>query len=912
MALAAGAIIGTWFWDVAQDSLTVDDALALAHGLDPALARTELRLEQVVSAVHPDDRAGLAEAIAEAVRRGGRYAHQYRTRGADGAYRWIEAIGRVDLDAHGQAVGFPGVLIDIDERRRVEAERDHAQTLLRSFVEAAPGVVYAKDRQGRMLIGNRGTTELIGRPPEIYVGRTDAELLGDPAQAAIVMATDERVMASGQTEQLEEEVSFPDGRRAQWLSTKSPLRDADGVVVGLVGTSLDITDRKAAEARHLEAEERYRLAAHATNDAIWDWRISDGQVIWNEALTTLFGHALSETSAQWWLDHIHPDDRARVDRDIHAVIEGGGTAWNSEYRFRRADGSFASVLDRGTVLRGGVGEPLRMIGAMLDLTVRQAAEAALAQSEERLRFATEAGDMGFWDVDLVRDALIWPARTKAMFGISPEVVVSMSDFHDGLHPDDRAATVAAFAAAADPARRALYDVEYRTVGKEDGVVRWVAAKGRGHFEGDRCVRVVGVAIEITARKLADARLQELNEHLESRVLEEVAQRTRVEDALRQSQKMEAVGQLTGGIAHDFNNMLATVIGPLDLLAMRMGDSDPRAKRYIDMAIDGATRAAQLTQRLLAFSRQQPLQPVPLDVNRLVAGMSDLLVHSLGSSIRLETVLAAQVWCTFADANQLENVILNLAVNARDALPGGGRLVVETANFTIAADDGAAAAEVPEGEYVRITVADNGSGMPPEVIAKAFDPFFTTKKVGQGTGLGLSQVYGFVKQSAGHVNIDSTPGQGTTVTLYLPRRRVDVAPSPPAGREDNCALSGGRELVLVVEDEPGVRQFSIEALTELGYPVLAAEGAATALTLLDRHPDIALLFTDVVMPEVNGRQLADEARRRRPALKVLFTTGYSRNALENDGVLDPDVHLIGKPFTLEELALRVRAVLAEVR
>lgn len=912
MALAAGAIIGTWFWDVAQDSLTVDDALALAHGLDPALARTELRLDQVVSAVHPEDRAGLAEAIAEAVRRGGRYAHQYRTRGADGAYRWIEAIGRVDLDAHGQAVSFPGVLIDIDERRRIEAERDQAQTLLRSFVEAAPGVLYAKDRQGRMLIGNRGTTELIGLPPEIYVGRTDAELLGDPAQAAIVMATDERVMASGQTEQLEEEVSFPDGRRAHWLSTKSPLRDADGVVVGLVGTSLDITDRKAAEARHLEAEERYRLAAQATNDAIWDWRISDGQVIWNEALTTLFGHALRETSAQWWLDHIHPDDRARVDRDIHAVIEGGGTAWNSEYRFRRADGSFASVLDRGTVLRGSVGEPLRMIGAMLDLTVRQAAEAALAQSEERLRLATEAGDMGFWDVDLVRDALIWPARTKAMFGISPEVAVSMRDFHDGLHPDDRAATVAAFAAAADPARRALYDVEYRTVGKEDGVVRWVAAKGRGHFEGDRCVRVVGVAIEITARKLADARLQELNEHLESRVLEEVAQRTRVEDALRQSQKMEAVGQLTGGIAHDFNNMLATVIGPLDLLAMRMGDSDPRAKRYIDMAIDGATRAAQLTQRLLAFSRQQPLQPVPLDVNRLIAGMSDLLVHSLGSSIRLETVLAAQVWCTFADANQLENVILNLAVNARDALPGGGRLVVETANCTIADDDDAAAAEVPVGEYVRITVADNGSGMPPEVIAKAFDPFFTTKKVGQGTGLGLSQVYGFVKQSAGHVNIDSTPGQGTTVTLYLPRRRVDVAPSPPAGREDHRALSGGRELVLVVEDEPGVRQFSIDALTELGYPVLAAEGAAMALTLLDRHPDIALLFTDVVMPEVNGRQLADEALRRRPTLKVLFTTGYSRNALENDGVLDPDVHLIGKPFTLEELALRVRAVLAEVR
>jgi PAS domain S-box-containing protein len=912
MALAAGAIIGTWFWDVARDNLTVDDALALAHGLDPALARTELRLEQVVAAVHPDDRAGLADAIAEAVRRGGRYAHQYRTRGPDGAYRWIEAIGRVDLDAQGEAIGFPGVLIDIDERRRIEAERDQAQTLLRSFVEAAPGVVYAKDRQGRILIGNRGTTDLIGLPPEVYVGRTDAELLNDPAQAATVMATDERVMASGQTEQLEEEVSFPDGRRAYWLSTKSPLRDADGTVVGLVGTSLDITDRKAAEARHLEVEERYRLAAQATNDAIWDWRISDGHVIWNEALTTLFGHPLAETTAQWWLDHIHPHDRARVDADIHAVIEGGGTGWNSEYRFRRADGSFAPVLDRGTVLRGGVGEPLRMIGAMLDLTVRNTAEAALAKSEERLRFATEAGDMGFWDVDLVRDELIWPARTKAMFGISPGVAVTLRDFYDGIHPDDSEATFAAFAAAADPARRTLYDVEYRTVGKEDGVVRWVAAKGRGHFEGDRCVRVVGVAIEITARKLADARLQELNEHLESRVLEEVAERTRVEDALRQSQKMEAVGQLTGGIAHDFNNMLATVIGPLDLLSMRMGDSDPRAKRYIDMAIDGATRAAQLTQRLLAFSRQQPLQPVPLDVNRLIAGMSDLLVHSLGSNIRLETVLAAQVWCTFADANQLENVILNLAVNARDALPGGGRLVVETANCRIASAADAMRADVPTGEYVLITVADNGGGMPPEVIAKAFDPFFTTKKVGQGTGLGLSQVYGFVRQSAGHVKIHSSLGKGTTVALYLPRREGEIDAGPSTPPADSRPLSGGRELVLVVEDEPGVRQFSIEALSELGYPVLAADGAAGALALLEQHPDIALLFTDVVMPEVNGRQLADEALKRRPDLKVLFTTGYSRNALEHDGVLDPAVHVIGKPFTLEDLALRVRAVLAEVR
>ena len=911
-AMAAGVIVGTWSWDVARDLLHIDESLAHALGLDPALARGPVSPAQVTAAIHPDDQPGLEAAVAAAIRDGGRYVYQYRARGGDGQYRWLEAIGRVELDADGRAVAFPGVLLDIDERRRLEAERDQAQTLLRSFVEAMPGVVYAKDRQGRLLIGNRGTTELIGRPPDAYVGRTDAELLADPAQAAAVMVADARVMASGQAETLEEEVSFPDGRRATWLSTKAPLRDADGTVVGLVGTSLDITERKAAEQRHRETEERYRLAARATNDAIWDWRIADGHVIWNEALAILFGHALAETSAQWWLDHIHPDDRARVDADIHAVIEGSGTtAWYGEYRFRRADGSYAAVLDRGTVLRDGDGRPVRMIGAMFDLTERKQAEAALAEREERLRLATDAGDMGFWDVDLVNDLLIWPPRTKAMFGISAHVPVSMRDFYDGLHPDDREATSAAFAAAIDPLQRALYDVEYRTVGKEDGIVRWVAAKGRGLFEAGACVRVVGVVIDITARKAAQARLQELNERLEGRVAEEVAERLKVEEALRQSQKMEAVGQLTGGIAHDFNNMLAAVIGPLDLLAARMGDDDARARRYVDMAIDGARRAALLTQRLLAFSRQQPLQPVALDANRLVAGMSDLLVHSLGSSVRLETVLGAGLWWTHADANQLENVILNLAVNARDAMPGGGRLTVETANCHLDHRYAAEQVGVPEGQYVMIAVTDTGTGMPPEVIAKAFDPFFTTKQVGRGTGLGLSQVYGFVKQSAGHVKIYSELGQGTTVKVYLPRLlRPPVPATGDAAAPLPLPLGDAGEVVLVVDDEPSVREFSRHALTELGYRVLEADGAEAALRLLDAHPEVTLLFTDVVMPEVNGRQLADRARERRPDLKVLFTTGYTRNAVVHNGVLDPGVHLIGKPFTVEDLAQRVRAVLDE--
>ncbi|MDG2520634.1 PAS domain-containing protein [Caulobacter segnis] len=909
LALAAGAIIGTWFWDVPADSFTVDDAFAEAFGIDPALGRRGISLDQIVASVHPEDKADLSAAIEEALGRGGVYVNQYRVRRSDDQYYWIEANGRVDLAADGSPLRFSGVLMDVGERRRIREERDRAQGLLSTFVEAVPGVVYAKDRQGRLLIGNRGTTELIGKPAEDYIGRTDAEILEDAVQAAEVMATDERIMASGRSEQLEEEINFPDGRRAVWLSTKSPLRDNAGKVVGLVGASLDITDRKDAEAAHREVEERYRLAARATNDAIWDWRIADGHVVWNEALRTLFGHDLSESSARWWLDHIHPDDIARVDASIHAVIDHGGESWTEEYRFLRADGSYADILDRGAVLRGPQGEAIRMIGAMLDLSDRKAAQAALARSEERLRLATEASDTGFFDVDMVGGELIWSPRTRAMFGIAPHLPTTMADFYAALHPEDLERTREAFEAAADPARRSLYDVEYRAIGRDDGVLRWVAAKGRGVFEGDACVRVVGVAMEITTRKAAEEALRDLNERLEARVAEEVAERVRAEEALRQSQKMEAVGQLTGGIAHDFNNLLAVVIGSLDLLERRLADADPRAKRLIDAAGEGARRGAQLTQRLLAFSRQQPLKPAALNANQLVSGMSELLRHSLGGDLLPVTVLAGGLWRVLADPNQLENVILNLAVNARDAMPGGGKLTIETANCHLDERYAADHLGVPPGQYVMIAVTDTGQGMAPEVAAKAFDPFFTTKEVGRGTGLGLSQVYGFVKQSGGHVKIYSEVGQGTTVKVYLPRFTgvMDAAEESAAAHD---LPQGEAELVLVVEDDAGVRRFSVEALSELGYAVLEADGAQAALKLIDAHPNIALLFTDVVMPEVNGRKLADEARRRRPDLKVLFTTGYTRNAVVHNGVLDPGVQLIGKPFSIEDLATRVRAVLDE--
>ncbi|QHJ00218.1 response regulator [Xylophilus rhododendri] len=424
-------------------------------------------------------------------------------------------------------------------------------------------------------------------------------------------------------------------------------------------------------------------------------------------------------------------------------------------------------------------------------------------------------------------------------------------------------------------------------------------------------QVAVLFLDGTQRRRAENALRDLNDSLEQRVAQEVAERLRMEEALRQSQKMEAVGQLTGGIAHDFNNMLAVVIGSLDLLDRRFGATDPRAKRYVDAARDGARRAAQLTQRLLAFSRQQPLRPVPLDANKLVAGMSDLLQRSLGGAVRLETVLAGGLWRTHADPNQLENVILNLAVNGRDAMDAlaeGGRLTIETANCHLDERYAAEHLGLAPGQYVLIAVSDTGSGMPADVVAKAFDPFFTTKEVGRGTGLGLSQVYGFVKQTGGHVKIYSELGEGTTVKVYLPRLLAVPVEESEAEPVQDLPRGDLREVVLVVEDEPAVRQFSVEALTELGYRVLEADGAVAAWRLLDAHPEISLLFTDVVMPEINGRKLADEALRRRPGLRVLFTTGYTRNAVVHNGVLDAGVHLIGKPFTVEELAAQVRKVL----
>ena len=535
-----------------------------------------------------------------------------------------------------------------------------------------------------------------------------------------------------------------------------------------------------------------------------------------------------------------------------------------------------------------------------DVSERKAAEAAVREAEERLRLATDNAEIGFWDVDLVNNVLIWPPRTKAMFGISPGVPVSMDDFYAGLHPDDREATSSAFQGAADPERQALYDVEYRTIGKEDGAVRWVAAKGRGVFdEAGRCLRVTGTAINVTERKLTEAALRAseagLRESEERRgLLEKLAL---AQDALRQAQKMEAMGQLTGGVAHDFNNLLTPIIGSLDML-IRRGVGSERERRLIDGAMQSAERAKTLVQRLLAFARRQPLQPVAIDVTRLVDGIVGLLGSTLGPTIDIRVNMDGDLPPAKADPNQLEMALLNLSVNARDAMPDGGTLSVTGDRQDVG---GGHEFGLKPGPYVRLTIADTGVGMDAVTRERAIEPFFSTKGVGKGTGLGLSMAHGLAAQLGGALTIDSAPGKGTAVTLWLP-----VSAEPAGTAETNApvpSLRPGRGLALLVDDEDLVRMSTADMLIDLGFEVVEAASAEAALQLMVEGTAPDLLVTDHLMPGLSGVELAREARRLNPALPVLVVSGYA----ELEG-LAPDLARLTKPFRNAELAASLASLL----
>ncbi|HEY6916984.1 MAG TPA: PAS domain-containing protein [Allosphingosinicella sp.] len=706
--------------------------------------------------------------------------------------------------------------------------------------------------------------------------------------------------------------------------------------------SWDAVARAEAIVALRESEEKFRGIANSINQMIWSTLPDGFHDYYNDRWYEYTGVPYGSTDGEGWNGMFHPEDQDRA-WDVWRHCLETGEPYHIEYRLRHRSGQYRWVLGRAQPVRDTAGRIVRWFGTCTDiheLKVAEDRQTFLLKLNDILRAATEPGDApvaaaqalgrhlgvsraGYGDVDAsgekVSVARDWTAEgtaslageTHMLDSFGPNIIAELRAGHilvvDDCRTDPRAGldyaeswdrigcrALIVVPLIAGAALRALFYLH------EPMLRQWTAE------EISLANDVAQRTWDAVERARAQADLHALNATLEERVAERTAELERTQAALRQSQKMEAIGQLTGGIAHDFNNMLAVVIGGLNLLQRRLDKGERDVARYIDAAMDGASRAASLTQRLLAFSRQQPLQPEPLDANRMVVGMTELLARTLGDDILVETVLSAGLWRTNADVSQLENAILNLSVNARDAMPGGGRLTIETGNVLID-DSYAREYEVPSGQYVMIAVSDTGSGMDADVMQKAFDPFFTTKGVGKGTGLGLSQVFGFVRQSGGHVKIYSEPGVGTTVKIYLPRfYGEEPAPVPKVVE----APRGGTvsEIVMVVEDEERVRNYSVEALRELGYTVVHAPNGNEALRMIDAGQDVTLLFTDVVMPEMTGRQLADEAAAKLPKMKVLYTTGYTRNAVVHNGVLDPGTNFLPKPFGIDQLAAKVRSVL----
>jgi PAS domain S-box-containing protein len=532
--------------------------------------------------------------------------------------------------------------------------------------------------------------------------------------------------------------------------------------------------------------------------------------------------------------------------------------------------------------------------------------AALRESQERFRVIANSAPVPMWVTSAAGPREFVNFAYLQFLGVTYDEAL-VFDWRTRLHPDDLPRILNEQVAGESSGK--TFTLEARYTGG-DGELRWLRSISQPRFgpHGERN-GFIGIAHDITTSKQAEHDLQDMNRLLEERVAGALTKHAEIEDVLRQSQKMEAVGQLTGGIAHDFNNLLAGIVGSLDLMRMRIAQGRSEdIGRYLEGAMNSANRAASLTHRLLAFSRRQPLDPKPVDANELITSIEDLLRRTTGPAVQIELGLEAGLWSTLCDPNQLENAILNLVINARDAMPDGGHLRIDTSNVGLEDAEAAVGGGIAAGPYICIGVSDTGVGIDPAVIDKVFDPFFTTKPLGQGTGLGLSMIYGFAKQSEGHATIHSEFGNGTNVRVYLPRHYDRAEPEAPK-HASHAAPQPGSETVLVVEDEAIVRQLVVEVLEDLGHRVIEAGDGPSGLKILQSHEPIALLITDVGLPGMNGRQLADAGRERRPGLKVMFITGYAESAMLSSGRLDPGMAVVTKPFAVAALEDHIRQILA---
>jgi two-component system cell cycle sensor histidine kinase/response regulator CckA len=748
------------------------------------------------------------------------------------------------------------------------------------------------ESDGRWLRVNRALAELLGTTVEALAGRP-AELSTHPADRTADHEAVRLLLAGECDSYTAEKRVLGAGGEPRWvLATVTAFPVGPGVPPRFHVALTDIGDRKQAEVELREREERFRLAAEAAQDAVWDWDLLTDRITWDEPAEGTFGYryATPGATAAWWYERLHADDRERAVSGIHAAIARGATEWTEEYRFRAADGRYVHVRDCARIVRDEAGDAVRMVGGLTDVTERVRSEEALGRSNRLLEQVLDHLPVGVWVLD--RDGLIRFANPASRVIWGGARFVGLDDF--GEFHGWRAATGDPIAPGEWAAARAIRKGE-TTLGEVvhiesfDGAHRTMlnSAVPLRALDGG-IIGAIALQQDITDQRAGEEALR------------------RSEDQLRHSQKLEAVGQLAGGIAHDFNNLLTGILSYSDLILQELRADDP-IRGDIEQIRHAGQRAAGLTRQLLAFGRRQVLQPRVLSLNACVGEVDAMLRRVVGAGVTLENELDSGLWHVLADPGQLEQVLVNLVINARDAMPDGGRVTVTTANLHLTATDDARGNGVRPGAYVTLSVSDTGVGMDVQTQARIFEPFFTTKESGKGTGLGLSTVYGIVEQSGGHIEVESAPGQGATFTIFLPRDSGAVAAA--ARPTDRRSFPGGTETLLLVEDEAAVRGSARRLLERHGYTVIEARHGADALRIIEAGDQaVDLVITDVVMPEMGGRELVERLRTRHPGVKVLFMSGYSERTVASDGVMPPGTGFVEKPFTIEQLTRRTRELL----
>ncbi|MGI3903463.1 MAG: PAS domain S-box protein [Janthinobacterium lividum] len=901
-AAMTSGLVGFLDWEASSGLVRGDGRFATFLGFDEQMAASGAPPAVFLARIHEGDRERARATIGLSLGRGTDFVTEFRLSDAVGEPRWLLVSGRSYLAGSGRPLRLTGIAIDVTASRSAEAALRASEELNRRVLESSSDCIKVLDLDGTVRFVNAGGLKSLEFADlAAAAGLAWRNLWPETGRDALDRAVTSAL--AGGTGRFRGFAETAKGSARWWDVVVTPILDALGIPERLLAVSRDITAEIIAgrEQEALVAErdaERLRLKAvlDSAPVGIVFAEAPSGRIVGqNPRADRIFGHDLIPTeSVEQYRDWIlyHPDGkRVPLQRYplLRALVAGEASA-GEEYLYRRGDDTLAWIQISAAPIRDAAGAITGGVVSIEDIEARKAAEGALRRLNETLEATVRERTRELDSIWRHSRDMLCVARFDGTFmrlnpawadtlGRVPEDLVDRP-FLDLVHPDDRRRTISAMAVLGDGLSVLGFENRYA---HQDGSYRWFSWNAVPH-EGF----IYAVVRDVTQEREAAAAL------------------AKAEDQLRQSQKMEAVGQLTGGIAHDFNNLLTGITGALDLMQRRIAQGrSGDVGRYAEIAIASANRAAALTHRLLAFSRRQPLDPRPTDGNQLVRSMEDLLRRTIGEAIAFEVVLAEDLWPTLCDPHQLENALLNLVINARDAMPDGGRLAITTRNLV---DDGTRPDGPAPGPYVCLTVEDTGCGMAAEVVARAFDPFFTTKPLGQGTGLGLSMIYGFVRQSEGHVTIRSEPGRGTIVEMCLPRFDGEAA-RQDASTRDRGALLGARaeETVLVVEDEASVRDLVVEVLADLGYRALEATDGPSGLRILQGDERIDLLVTDVGLPGMNGRQLAEQGRQLRPNLRVLFITGYAEEATFG-GHLDPGLQMLAKPFAIDALTDRIREMI----